>query len=110
MTTSAELEECLGEMSLTDDEREEVQCSLANLMEHGSRLSEENETLRTRLKDYENRSFPVSWNCWRRRVERAQQLDGQVQALTAVLIDGDELVERLRSHPRFLTDDQWTYL
>lgn len=54
----AELEERLGEMSLTDDEREEVQCSLTNLMEHGSRLSEENETLRTRLKDYENRSVP----------------------------------------------------
>ena len=54
----AELEECLGEMSLTDEEREEVQCSLTNLMDHGSRLCEENEQLRTRLKEYEDRSVP----------------------------------------------------
>ena len=32
----AELEECLGEMSLTDEEREEVQCSLTNLMDHAA--------------------------------------------------------------------------
>ena len=42
--------------------------------------------------------------------ERARQLDGQVQALTAALIDGDEVVEQLRSHPKFLTNAQWEYL
>ena len=41
-----ELEECLKEMSLTDEEREEVHSSLTNLMEHGSRLDKENESLR----------------------------------------------------------------
>ena len=43
-----ELEECLKEMSLTDEEREEVHSSLTNLMEHGSRLDKENESLRAR--------------------------------------------------------------
>lgn len=106
----AELEECLGEMSLTDEEREEVQCSLTNLMEHGSRLSEENEALRTRLKDYEDRSLPRELELLMKESERARQLDGQVQALTSALIDGDEVVEQLRSHPKFLTDGQWAYL
>ena len=36
-----ELEECLKEMSLTDEEREEVHGSLTNLMEHGSRLDKD---------------------------------------------------------------------
>lgn len=106
----AELEECLSEMSLTDEEREEVQCSLTNLMEHGSRLSEENEALRTRLKDYEDRSLPRELELLMKESERARQLDGQVQALTSALIDGDEVVEQLRSHPKFLTDGQWAYL
>lgn len=106
----AELEECLSEMSLTDEEREEVQCSLTNLMEHGSRLSEENEALRTRLKDYEDRSVPRELELLMKESERARQLDGQVQALTSALIDGDEVVEQLRSHPKFLTDGQWAYL
>ena len=35
-----ELQECLKEMSLTDEEREEVQRSLMNLMEHGNHLCE----------------------------------------------------------------------
>lgn len=106
----AELEECLSEMSLTDEEREEVQCSLTNLMEHGSRLSEENEALCTRLKDYEERSVPRELELLMKESERARQLDGQVQALTSALIDGDEVVEQLRSHPKFLTDGQWAYL
>ena len=106
----AELEECLGEMSLTDEERDEVQCSLTNLMEHGSRLCEENEQLRTRLKEYEDRSVPRELELMMKGSERARQLDGQVQALTAALIDGDEVVEQLRSHPKFLTNAQWEYL
>ena len=53
-----ELEECLKEMSLTDEEREEVHGSLTNLMEHGSRLDKENESLRTRLKEYEDNPVP----------------------------------------------------
>ena len=93
----AELEECLGEMSLTDEEREEVQCSLTNLMDHGSRLCEENEQLRTRLKEYEDRSVPRELELMMKESERARQLDGQVQALTAALIDGDEVVEQLRT-------------
>ena len=42
--------------------------------------------------------------------ERARKLDGQVQALTAALIDRDEVVERLRAHPKFLTEAHWEHL
>ena len=89
-----ELEECLKEMSLTDEEREEVHSSLTNLMEHGSRLDKENESLRARLKEYEDN--PV--------------LDGQVQALASAMIDADEVVKQLRIQPKFLADSQWDYL
>ena len=105
-----ELQECLREMSLTDEEREEVHRSLMNLMEHGSHLCDENESLRTRLKDYENRPLPRELELLRKEGERAHVLDGQVQALTSVLIDRDEVVGQLRSHPKFLTDEQWRYL
>lgn len=106
----AELEECLKEMSLEDDEREEVQRSLTNLMAHGNRLCEENESLRIRLKAYEDRAVPRELELLTKESERARQLDGQVQALTAALIDGDEVVAQLRNHPKFLTDGRWEYL
>ena len=83
-----ELQECLREMSLTDEEREEVHRSLMNLMEHGSHLCDENASLRARLKDYEKRPFPRELELLRKEGERAQ----------------------LRSHPKFLTDEQWRYL
>ena len=66
--------------------------------------------LRTRLKEYEDRSVPRELELMMKESERARQLDGQVQALTAALIDGDEVVEQLRSHPKFLTNAQWEYL
>ena len=102
-----ELQECLQEMSLTDEEREEVHRSLMNLMEHGSHLCDENASLRARLKDYEKRPFPRELELLRKEGERAHVLDGQVQALTSALIDRDEVVGQLRSHPKFLTDEQW---
>ena len=58
-------------MSLTDEEREEVQCSLTNLMDHGSRLCEENEQLRTRLKEYEDRSVPRELELMMKEIGRA---------------------------------------
>lgn len=106
----AELEECLSEMSLTDEEREEVQCSLTNLMEHGSRLSEENESLSLRLKEYERRPLPREVERMKEQDERVRQLDELVQALTCTLIDGDEVVDSLRRQPKYLSDAQWEYL
>lgn len=106
----AELEECLDEMSLTDEEREEVQRSLTNLMAHGSRLCEENESLRLRLKEYEKRPLPREVERMKEQGERVRQLDEQVQALTCTLIDGDEVVDSLRRQPKFLSDAQWEYL
>lgn len=106
----AELEECLREMSLEDDEREEVQHSLVNLMAHGSQLHEENNALRSRLKEYEDHPVPRELELLEKEGERVRELDGQVQALTATLIDSDEVVERLRSHPKFLTEVQWEHL
>lgn len=44
-----ELEACLSEMSLTDNEREEVHQSLTNLIDHGNRLRDENDSLLARL-------------------------------------------------------------
>lgn len=105
-----ELQECLKEMSLTNEEREEVQRSLTNLMEHGNHLRDENASLRARLKDYEKRPFPRELELLQKEGERARMLDGQVQALTSALIDRDEVVGQLRSHPKFLTDEQWKYL
>ncbi len=105
-----ELEECLKEMSLTDEEREEVHRSLVNLMTRGSRLHEENESLRMLLKKYEDQPMPREWNLLKKEGERARRLDGRVQALSSALVDGDEVVERLRSHPGYLADADWEYL
>lgn len=105
-----ELEECLREMSLTDEEREEVRSSLMNLMEHGSRLDKENESLRTRLKEYEDRPVPRELELLQKEGERVRMLDGQVQALASAMIDTDEVVKQLRAQPKFLTDSQWDYL
>lgn len=67
-----ELEECLKEMSLTDEEREEVHSSLMNLMEHGSRLDKENESLRARLKEYEDNPVPRELELLRKEGERVR--------------------------------------
>lgn len=105
-----ELEECLKEMSLTDEEREEVHSSLMNLMEHGSRLDKENESLRARLKEYEDNPVPRELELLRKEGERVRMLDGQVQALASAMIDADEVVKQLRIQPKFLADSQWDYL
>lgn len=105
-----ELQECLKEMSLTDEEREEVQRSLMNLMEYGNHLCEENASLRVRLKDYENRPVPREAELLKERNERISLLDSQVQALTSTLIDRDDVVERLRRQPKFLSDKDWEHL
>lgn len=105
-----ELEECLKEMSLTDEEREEVHASLMNLMEHGNRLDRENESLRARLKEYEDRPVPRELAMLKQEGERVRVLDGQVQALASAMIDADEVVKQLRAQPKFLDDNQWSYL
>lgn len=105
-----ELEECLKEMSLTDEEREEVHSSLTNLMEHGSRLDKENESLRARLKEYEDNPVPRELEQLRKEGERVRMLDGQVQALASAMIDADEVVKQLRIQSKFLADSQWDYL
>ena len=105
-----ELEECLKEMSLTDEEREEVHSSLTNLMEHGSRLDKENESLRARLKEYEDNPVPRELALLRKEGERVRMLDGQVQALASAMIDADEVVKQLRIQSKFLADSQWDYL
>ena len=105
-----ELEECLKEMSLTDEEREEVHSSLTNLMEHGSRLDKENESLRARLKEYEDNPVPRERELLRKEGERVRMLDGQVQALASAMIDADEVVKQLRIQSKFLADSQWDYL
>lgn len=105
-----ELQECLKEMSLTDEEREEVHRSLTNLMVHGNLLCDENESLRTRLKDYENRPLPREAELLKERNERISLLDSQVQTLTSTLIDRDDVVERLRRQPKFLSAEDWEHL
>lgn len=105
-----ELEECLKEMSLTDEEREEVHSSLTNLMVHGSRLDKENESLRARLKEYEDNPVPRELELLRKEGERVRMLDGQVQALASAMIDADEVVKQLRIQSKFLADSQWDYL
>ena len=105
-----ELEECLKEMSLTDEEREEVHSSLTNLMEHGSRLDKENESLRARLKEYEDNPVPRELELLRKEGARVRMLDGQVQALASAMIDADEVVKQLRIQSKFLADSQWDYL
>ena len=105
-----ELEECLKEMSRTDEEREEVHSSLTNLMEHGSRLDKENESLRARLKEYEDNPVPRELELLRKEGERVRMLDGQVQALASAMIDADEVVKQLRIQSKFLADSQWDYL
>ena len=105
-----ELKACLREMSLTDEEREEVHRSLTNLMEHGNRLHEENQSLRVRLKEYEKRPMPRELDLLKKEGERARHLDERLQALSAVLVDGDKFVQQLRARPRFLLEDDWEYL
>ena len=105
-----ELQECLEEMSLTDEEREEVSQSLMNLMEHGNQLQEENENLRTRLEKYEKRSLPREMELLKKEGERASRLDAQVQVLTSTLIDDDEVMKRLRREPKYLSDADYNHL
>jgi len=105
-----DLEECLNEMSLTDEEREEVRQSLINLIAHGETLRNENESLRTRLKNYEKRALSGELTLLKEQSERARVLDDKVQTLTSVLIDRDEMVSHLRVEPKFLSDAQWNHL
>lgn len=105
-----ELEECLKEMSLTEEEREEVRASLMNLMEHGNRLDRENEQLRLRLKEYETRPIPREVALLKKEGERVRVLDGQVQALASAMIDADDVVKQMRTQPKFLPETQWEYL
>ena len=105
-----ELEECLKEMSLTDEEREEVRQSLVNLMEHDRLLHGENEKLTVRLKEYEKRPIPCEVEKLKEQDKRVRMLDEQVQNLTATLIEQDEMVSHLRCQPKFLTDGQWEHL
>lgn len=105
-----ELEECLREMSLTDEEREEVRQSLTNLLEHSNHLHEENDSLLNRLKEYEKRPLPRELELLQKQGERARVLDEQVQTLSSALIDRDEVVQHLRLQPKFLTDPQWDHL
>lgn len=105
-----ELEECLREMSLTDDEREEVRQSLLNLMAHGNSLHEENDSLRLRLKEYEKRPLSREVELLKAQGERARLLDERVQTLTTTLVDRDELVAHLRLQPKFLLDKDWEHL
>ena len=105
-----ELEECLGEMSLEADEREEVRQSLTNLMAHGNQLRGENDSLRTRLKEYEKRPAPRDLELLQERGERIRLLDEQVGTLASTLIDRDEVMERLHLQPKFLTDADWNHL
>lgn len=105
-----ELEECLKEMSLTDEERDEVHHSLMNLLEHGNRLREENESLCARLKEFEQHPVPREVELLKEQGDRLSTLSEQVQSLTSTLIDSDELVSRLRTAPKFLTDAQWQHL
>lgn len=97
-------------MSLTDEEREEVHRSLTNLMVHGNLLCDENESLRLRLKNYENRPLPREAELLKERNGRISLLDKQVQTLTSALIDRDDMVERLRRQPKFLSDKDWEHL
>lgn len=106
----AELEECLGEMSLTDEEREEVNRSLVNLMEHGNLLRDENDTLRLRLKEYEKRPVPRELELLKERDERVCLLNERLQTLTATLVNRDEVMERLHHQPKYLTDVDWRHL
>ena len=105
-----ELQECLEEMSLTDEEREEVSQSLMNLMEHGNQLQEENENLLVRLEKYEKRSLPREMELLKKEGERASRLDAQVQVLTSTLIDDDVVMQRLRREPKYLSDADYNHL
>ena len=105
-----ELEACLNEMALTDEEREEVRQSLVNLTDRNVFLRGENDSLRIRLKEYEKRPLPREVELLEAQNERICLLDKQVQTLTSALIDRDDVVERLRRQPKFLSDKDWEHL
>ncbi|WP_349677275.1 hypothetical protein [Bacteroides sp. UBA939] len=106
----AELEACLRDLALEDEIREEVKLSLVALMDSNDLLHKEIDSLRTQLKGYEKRPIPRDLELLKTQDERVNQLDGQVRALASVLIDHDEVVERLRRTPKFLSDADWDYL
>ena len=105
-----ELEACLNEMALTDEEREEVEESLLSLTDRNVLLRGENDSLRIRLKEYEKRPLPREAELLEKQNERICLLDKQVQILTSTLIDRDDVVERLRRQPKFLSDKDWEHL
>lgn len=106
----AELEAYLEEMPLTDEMRDEVKESLLNLTDRNVLLRGENNSLRTRLKEYENRPLPRGMELLEGQNERICLLNQQVQTLTSVLIDRDEVVERLRRQPKYLSGKDWEHL
>ncbi|MFR5757171.1 MAG: hypothetical protein ACLUE2_00230 [Bacteroides cellulosilyticus] len=105
-----ELEACLNEMALTDEERKEVEESLLNLTDRNVFLRGENNSLRIRLKEYEKCPLPREAELLEKQNERICLLDKQVQTLTSTLIDRDDVVERLRRQPKFLSDKDWEHL
>lgn len=64
----AELEECLKEMSLEDDEREEVQRSLVNLMTRGAGCTRRTECFADVSGSTKTILSLMSWNCCKKRV------------------------------------------
>lgn len=105
-----ELQTCLDELPVTDERREEVLSYLSALMNRNESLHTENKSLRLRLKEFEKRPLPRDLELLKEQDERIRRLDGQVQSLTATLIDRDEVVERLRRSPKYLSDADWKHL
>lgn len=62
-----ELEACLNEMALTDEEREEVEESLLNLTDRNVLLRGENDSSAFALRNMKSVRCLVKRNCWRSR-------------------------------------------
>ncbi|MGN0048282.1 MAG: helix-turn-helix transcriptional regulator [Bacteroides sp.] len=106
----SELEEYLKEMSMSEEEREEIHQSLNNLIDIGQKLDKENRRLKENLKEYEQHPLPQDMEELEAQRKQIASLNALVDALTATLIDRDELIEQLHRQPKYLNEAQWKHL
>lgn len=106
----AELEAYLDRLALTDDTRDEVKLSIAALMARNDQLRDRIDSLREQLRESQKRALPPELTLLSERDHQIRLLDEQVRLLSAELLERDALLSSLRSHPRFLSEADWTAL
>ena len=106
----ADLETLLRDLPVDDEARGELEKAVAVLKERSEQLRQENAVLSRRVGEYEKCPMPRELELVRELTDQNHRLEERVRALVAVQVDRDELVSRLRSQPKYLSESDWQYL